>query len=242
MRKGIESRPSVFVGGERGTGGPLGGIQLVEPSVCNGMARRGGDKQGDGKALARGQSVGVDWDCGCVLEVRRASLVGFGSRLGPGTSAVAKATHGGSCPTRPPGIPSSSTEGAPRRQGIDRRAVGSQWRARFANPLLLSLGARVMGAVKDRWVVRRDGQRPADKKALAAWTFGGGGGHNGLYRTSPIGRRGRVGLEGPFCVFVKQHGLTKAAMDARVWSCFLKLGVTVLRAGRVKWRWIGRRT
>lgn len=31
-------------------------------------------------------------------------------------------------------------------------------------------------------------------------------------------------------------------MDARAWSCFLKLGVTVLRAGRVKWRWIGRRT
>lgn len=30
--------------GERGRGGPLGGIQLFEPSVCNGMARLGGDK------------------------------------------------------------------------------------------------------------------------------------------------------------------------------------------------------
>lgn len=126
--------------GERGTRGPLGGIQLFEPGVCNGMARLGGDKP-IGKPS---RSVGVDWDCGCVLEARRWVWRS-------GTSAVAKATHGGSCPTKTQGIPSSSTEeGSRADKEIDRGAVGSQWRARFAQARC-SCRAGDGCAVNDGW-------------------------------------------------------------------------------------------
>ena len=108
----------------------LGGIQLFRPSVCNGMARHMGDRS-MGKP-SRGQSVGVGFDCGGLLEARR--------RLGLAlwhAAAVAKATHGRSCPTDPRYPVLVDRVGAALTR--DRRVVGSQWRARVASPLLLSL-------------------------------------------------------------------------------------------------------
>lgn len=118
--------------GERGTGGPLGGIQLFEPSVCNGMARLGGDKPigKPSRAVSR---------CG----------LGLWMRVG-GSSLGLALWHVGGCKgdtrrvlsDKDPRYPVLVDRGgAPRRQGNRSRGRRVAMESAFrTSPLLLSRG------------------------------------------------------------------------------------------------------
>ncbi|KAK0754045.1 hypothetical protein B0T18DRAFT_27744 [Schizothecium vesticola] len=149
-------------------------------------ATQGGQAMGK---PSRGQSVGVGFDCGGLLEARR--------RLGLAL------WHAGLV-QRTQGIPSSSTEWAPRRPGVAGSSGRNGERVSQARCSCRS-GDGCSGAVvsgEKRWLTRK------------RWRHGRCWGRNGIYRTSPIGRRGRVGSGSRgllFCLFfVKPHRIASS--------------------------------
>lgn len=196
--------------GERGTEGPLGGIQLFEPSVCNGMARLGGDRPMGKPSRAVSQSV---WTCGLGLWMR----VGGSSLVGSGSLAV---WHVGGCKgdtrrvlsDKDPRYPVLVDRGGRRADKGSIAGPSGRNGERVSHKPAAPVARGSGDGCSQGWVVRTE-KETRKRRRHGRW------GHNGLYRTSPIGRRGRVGsgLEGPFRLFVKQHGITKAAMPVRPW-------------------------